>query len=41
MTRPRVVQMLTPTVSVIIVYYQRRFPRLTIEEYSQILLTAE
>jgi hypothetical protein len=31
---------LTPTVSVII-YYQRRFARLTIGEYSQILLTVE
>jgi hypothetical protein len=40
-TRPRLLQMLTPTVSVIIVYYQRRFARLTIGEYSQILLTVE
>jgi hypothetical protein len=39
-TRPRLLQMLTPTVSVII-YYQRRFARLTIGEYSQILLTVE
>lgn len=41
LTRPRLLQMLTPTVSVIIVYYQRRFARLTIGEYSQILLTVE
>jgi hypothetical protein len=40
-TRPRLLQMLTPTASVIIVYYQRRFARLTIGEYSQILLTVE
>lgn len=40
-TRPRLLQMLTPTVSVIVVYYQRRFARLTIGEYSQILLTVE
>jgi hypothetical protein len=40
-TRPRLLQMLTPTVSVIIVYYQRRFARLSIGEYSQILLTVE
>jgi hypothetical protein len=40
-TRPRLLQMLTPTVSVIIVYYQRRFARLTIGEYSHILLTVE
>ena len=40
-TRPRLLQMLAPTVSVIIVYYQRRFARLTIGEYSQILLTVE
>jgi len=40
-TRPRLLQMLTPTVSVIIVYYQRRFARLTIEEYSEIMLTVE
>jgi len=40
-TRPRLLQMLTPTVAVIIVYYQRRFARLTIGEYSQILLSAE
>lgn len=40
-TRPRLLQMLAPTVAVIIVYYQRRFARLTISEYSEILLTAE
>jgi hypothetical protein len=40
-TKPRLLQMLTSTVSVIIVYYQRRFARLTIGEYSQILLTVE
>ena len=40
-TRPRLLQMLTPTVAVIIVYYQRRFARLTIPEYSEIMLTAE
>jgi len=39
-TRPRLLQMLAPTLSVIIVYYQRRFARFSIGEYSQILLTA-
>lgn len=38
-TRPRLLQMLAPTVAVIIVYYQRRFARLTIPEYSEIMLT--
>ena len=39
-TRPRLLQMLAPTLSVIIVYYQRCFARLSIPEYSQILATA-
>ena len=39
-TRPRLLQMLAPTISVIIVYYQNRFARFSIPEYSQILLTA-
>jgi len=39
-SRPRLLQMLAPTISVIIVYYQNRFARLSIPEYSQILLTA-
>ena len=39
-TRPRLLQMLSPTLAVIIVYYQRRFARLSIPEYSQILLHA-
>ena len=39
-TRTRLLQMLAPTLSVIIVYYQRRFARFSIGEYSQILLTA-
>lgn len=38
-TRPRLLQMLSPTLAVIIVYYQRRFARLTIPEYSEIMLT--
>ena len=38
-TRPRLLQMLAPTLAVIIVYYQRRFARLTIPEYSEIMLT--
>ena len=38
LTRRRMLQMLTPTVAVIIVYYQRRFARLSIPEYSEILL---
>lgn len=37
-TRPRLLQMLSPTLAVIIVYYQRRFARFSIPEYSQILL---
>lgn len=37
-TRPRLLQMLAPTIAVIIVYYQRRFARLSIPEYSHILL---
>lgn len=39
-TRPRLLQMLSPTLAVIIVYYQHRFARFSIPEYSQILLNA-
>jgi hypothetical protein len=39
-TRPRLLQMLSPTVAVVIVYYQRRFARFSLPEYSQILLNA-
>lgn len=38
-TRPRALELLVPTASVIIIYYQNRFATLTPLEYSELLLT--